>query len=149
GPGAAPGRQAGVRHLRTQPGASRAPGRLPRRTGPPVTGGGGPDLVYLWARLGATELRVRQAVADRQAADRMPDDPYGGLYLTVEGVQRILAAPWRPLAPQPSPPPEDIDLDVLAALVPGPGPRLLSLARRFGLDPLDVEFLLVALAPDV
>ncbi|MEU4767370.1 ATP-binding protein [Actinosynnema sp. NPDC023794] len=103
------------------------------------------DLAYLWARLGAVEWRVRRAVALRAADDPSPDDPQRGLYLTADAVRRILDG-----RPDPLPPPEaDPDLDVLASLVPEPGPRLLTLARRFGLEPVDVEFLLVALAPDV
>jgi hypothetical protein len=103
------------------------------------------DLAYLWARLGAVEWRVRRAVAARMADDPAPDDPHRGLYLTAEAVRRVLDG-----RPEPLPPPDaDPDLDVLAAMVPGPGPRLLTLARRFALEPVDVEFLLVAVAPDV
>ncbi|ACU36854.1 ATP-binding protein [Actinosynnema mirum] len=104
------------------------------------------DLVYLWARLGAVEWRVRLAVEARRATDPAPDDPYRGLYFTPEAVQRVLDAPR---VPRLFPPEDDVDLDALAALAPAPGPRLLVLAREFGLDPLDVELLLVALAPDV
>ncbi|SDP93558.1 ATP-binding protein [Lentzea jiangxiensis] len=104
------------------------------------------DLVYLWARLGAVEWRVRQAVAARRAVDPAPDDPYRGLYLTPEAVQDVLAAPRQPQLQVPEPNPE---LDALAALVPDPGPRLLRLAADFGLTPVDLEFLLVAMAPDV
>jgi ATPase family associated with various cellular activities (AAA) len=103
-----------------------------------------PDLAYLWARLGAVESRVRRAVAARAEAEPGFDDPHRGLYLTAEDVRRILDGPRVPLAP----PEADPDLDALAALVPG-GPRLLTLARRFELEPLDVEFLLIAMAPDV
>ena len=104
-----------------------------------------PDLAYLWARLGAVEWRVRRAVAVRMADDPAPDDPHRGLYLTADAVRRVLDG-----HPEPLPPPDaDPDLDVLASMVPEPGPRLLTLARRFGLEPVDVEFLLVAMAPDV
>ncbi|MBP2324824.1 hypothetical protein JOF56_005209 [Kibdelosporangium banguiense] len=77
------------------------------------------------------ELRVRQAIQARRAGDPMPDDPYRGLYLTAEAVDRILAGnpvmpPWNE-----------------------PGPLLGKLAEDFGLTPLDVRFLLIALAPDV
>ncbi|WP_447007953.1 ATP-binding protein [Saccharothrix isguenensis] len=106
---------------------------------------GTPDLAYLWARLGAVEWRVRQAVAARAEGDPTPHDPHRGLYLTADAVRRILDGRREPLAP----PDADPDLDVLAAAVADPGPRLPALARRFGLEPVDVEFLLVALAPDV
>ncbi|HWO60745.1 MAG TPA: ATP-binding protein [Umezawaea sp.] len=104
------------------------------------------DLVYLWARLSAVERRVRQAVAALRAVDPEPDDPYRGLYLTPEAVQDVLAAPRQPALQVPEPDPE---LDALALLVPGPGPRLLRLATDFGLAPVDLELLLVAMAPDV
>lgn len=107
---------------------------------------GNADLVYLWARLSAVEARVRRAVAGLQATDHAPDDPFRGLYLTPEVVQRVLEAPRQQPLQSPEPDPE---LDSLAALVPAPGPRLAVLARDFGLEPVDVEFLLVALAPDV
>ncbi|MFD7660822.1 ATP-binding protein, partial [Actinosynnema sp. NPDC059797] len=104
------------------------------------------DLVYLWARLGAVEGRVRRAVEAQRATDPAPDDPYRGHYLTPEAVRRVLASPRQPPLQAPEPDPE---LEALSALVPDPGPRLAVLARDFGLAPVDVEFLLVALAPDV
>ncbi|MCE6995312.1 ATP-binding protein [Saccharothrix sp. S26] len=104
------------------------------------------DLLYLWARLGAVEWRVRQAVAEAFAADPDRRDPYRGLYLTADAVRRVLDAPRQPPL---FPPRDDLDLDAFAADVPPPGPRLLALAEDFTLDPLDVELLLVALAPDV
>ena len=42
------------------------------------------------------EHRVRQAVAARRVTDPAPDDPYRGLYLTPEGVQRVLSMPRQP-----------------------------------------------------
>ncbi|WP_367129460.1 AAA family ATPase [Saccharothrix sp. HUAS TT1] len=104
------------------------------------------DLVYLWARLGAVERRVRRAVDEALSADPDPHDPYRGLYLTDEAVRRVLDSPRRP----PDLPPEDrLALERCAAAVPPPGPRLTTLADDFGLGPLDVELLLVAMAPDV
>ncbi|GGP76386.1 ATP-binding protein [Saccharothrix coeruleofusca] len=98
------------------------------------------DLRYLWARLGAVEARVRRAVDARLADDPDPGDPYRGLYLTPEAVQGVLAEPRQPPLehPEPGSGPDS-----------GPEPRLVALARDFGLTPLDVEFLLVAMAPDV
>ncbi|MEU4804586.1 ATP-binding protein [Actinosynnema sp. NPDC023587] len=97
------------------------------------------DQVYLWDRLAAVERRVRRAVEARLVDDPTPQDPFRGLYLTPEAVRRTLDAPRAPLAPLPD--------------EPHPGgtarPRLLDLARNFHLDRLDVEFLLIALAPDV
>ncbi|CCH32469.1 ATP-binding protein [Actinosynnema sp. NPDC047251] len=106
---------------------------------------GDADLVYLWGRLAAVEQRVRLAVETRLAGDPTPDDPFRGLYLTPEAVRRTLDEQRTPQVP----PYDDPDLDAIAAAVPAPGPRLLVLARDFHLDRLDVEFLLIALAPDV
>ncbi|MFE6748432.1 AAA family ATPase [Kitasatospora purpeofusca] len=93
---------------------------------------------YLWTRLRVVEERVREAVAIRRALDPDPDDPYLGQLLTPEAVARILdegdrAAP--PALPGPDAPP------------PGSVPAVL--AARFGLAPLDLDLLLVALAPDL
>ncbi len=109
------------------------------------SGGDDADLVYLWGRLGAVERRVRRAVTARLAADPAPDDPFRGLYLTPEAVRRVLDAPRLRLVPLE----DDAELDALAAHVPPPGPRLRQLARDFHLDRLDLELLLVAMAPDV
>lgn len=95
-----------------------------------------PDLTDLWGRLGAVEQRVRQAVAARRATDPTPDDPYRGLYLSSDAVDRLLAEPDQSL----------VFGDAEALL---PGTRLHTLARHFALTPVDVEFLLVAMAPDV
>ncbi|MFB6714578.1 MULTISPECIES: ATP-binding protein [unclassified Streptomyces] len=95
----------------------------------------------LWQRLGYVERRVRQAVADRRAIDPEPDDPYRGQYLTPEAAARILESrdAFSPVPPydfEPSP------------HFP-PGSRIRGLAENFGLVPLDVELLLVAMAPDI
>ncbi|MFJ9765082.1 ATP-binding protein [Streptomyces erythrochromogenes] len=94
----------------------------------------------MWSRLRLVEERVRLAVQLRRAVDPDPDDPYRGQYLTPEAVDRILAAgeehgPRLPvLTPDGAPP---------------PGSPLGVLATRFGLDPLDLDLLLIALAPDL
>ncbi|MFE6843006.1 ATP-binding protein [Streptomyces sp. NPDC057686] len=92
---------------------------------------------YLWTRLQVVEERVRQAVALRRAVDPEPDDPYRGQYLTPEAVARILDAPHDP------------GLPALAPAAPPPGSPLEVLATRFALAPLDLDLLLVALAPDL
>ncbi|MCX3060474.1 ATP-binding protein, partial [Streptomyces sp. GXMU-J5] len=93
----------------------------------------------MWARLRAVEERVRHAVAVRRAADPDPEDPYRGQYLTPEAVDRILHEPGGLDAPVPErepwrPPPDSV---------------LGELAARFGLSPLDLDLLLVAVAPDL
>ncbi|MGW1106533.1 AAA family ATPase [Streptomyces sp. NPDC002540] len=95
----------------------------------------------LWQRLGHVERRVRQAVADRRAIDPEPDDPYRGQYLTPEAAERILASrdAFSPV------PPYDFEPSPHSP----PGSRIRGLAENFGLVPLDVELLLVAMAPDI
>ncbi|MEI5035477.1 ATP-binding protein, partial [Streptomyces sp. S1A(2023)] len=104
----------------------------------PLTG-----VEELWERLGRVEQRVREAVAARRAVDPDPDDPYRGQYLTPEGAARILETRD---AFTPVPAYEDGALPDAAAPA---GSRLGRLADRFGLAPLDVELLLVAVAPDI
>ncbi|WP_158887993.1 ATP-binding protein [Amycolatopsis anabasis] len=89
---------------------------------------------HLAAGLAAIERRVRRAVAARRANDPTPDDPYRGLYLTPEAVEAILEDPARIPAPDP---------------IGGDQPVLPELADAFGLTALDVEILLIALAPDL
>ncbi|GAA1879316.1 ATP-binding protein [Streptantibioticus ferralitis] len=97
-------------------------------------------LDHLWDRLRHVEQRVRAAVRERRTSDPDPDDPYRGQYLTPQAVERILATPasaWSPgmgLGEPPAPP---------------PGSRIERLTGTFGLLPLDLELLLVAMAPDI
>ncbi|MHB9858031.1 ATP-binding protein [Streptomyces sp. YIM S03343] len=91
----------------------------------------------LWDRLGAVEARVREAVAVRRAADPDPDDPYRGQYLTPEAVARILEEPG------------GLGLPAQGPWQPPAGSVLDGLARRFGLSSLDLDLLLVAMAPDL
>ncbi|MFI6090562.1 ATP-binding protein [Streptomyces sp. NPDC051218] len=98
-------------------------------------------LEHLWERLRRVEQRVREVVAGRRATDPDPDDPYRGQYLTPEAVQRILDGPSAFLTPAPD-----------ERQPPGPAPagsRLDRLAADFRLTPLDVELLLIAMAPDI
>ncbi|MFE4856911.1 ATP-binding protein [Streptomyces sp. NPDC056670] len=100
------------------------------------TGSGEADD-HLWVRLRHIEQRVREAVDARRAVDPDPDDPYLGQYLTPEAVQRILDEPA---------PPSSVTAGRVA---PPPGSVLHGLTTAFGLSPLDVDLLLVAVAPDL
>ncbi|MGW1203523.1 ATP-binding protein [Streptomyces cyaneofuscatus] len=100
------------------------------------------DVEVLWERLARVEQRVRQAVAARRATDPEPDDPYRGQYLTPDAVERILES-RDAFAPVPSYGAES------PSYVTEPDSRLAGLARSFGLVELDVELLLVAMAPDI
>ncbi|MCB5168482.1 AAA family ATPase [Streptomyces bambusae] len=104
-------------------------------------------MEYLLGRLARVEARVRRAVAARRAVDPEADDPFRGLYLSDEAVQRILDGPGADSVPWPEP----VDL-------PGPDAyggaeaeesRLYGVQQGFGLLELDTELLLIALAPDL
>jgi hypothetical protein len=114
---------------------------------------GDPSLGHLLGRLAVVEAGVRSAVADRRRTDPEPDDPFRGLYLADDHVDRLLAAAGhRPVRPEP-PAVADLRSTVEAAadrVAAGGSPlRLRALATEFGLSELDVEVLLVALAPDL
>ncbi|MGW4159523.1 ATP-binding protein [Streptomyces sp. NPDC004788] len=89
----------------------------------------------LLARAQRLELRIRGAVEARRAVDPDPDDAFRGLYLTEEAVERLLAGPRVLPVEPPLPPPR--------------GGLLARLTEEFGLTPLDVEILLIALLPDL
>ncbi|WP_425428938.1 AAA family ATPase [Streptomyces vietnamensis] len=102
-----------------------------------VGAGGDTGVDPLWERLGAVEARVREAVAVRRSADPDPDDPYRGQYLTPEAAARILDEPG------------GLDMPAQGLWQPPAGSVLDGLVRRFGLSPLDLDLLLVAMAPDL
>ncbi|MFJ9977140.1 ATP-binding protein [Streptomyces cyaneofuscatus] len=107
------------------------------------------DVEVLWERLGRVEERVRQAVAARRATDPEPDDPYRGQYLTPDAVERVLESrdAFAPVPSYGAEPPSYVTEP--SSYVTEPGSRLAGLARSFGLVELDVELLLVAMAPDI
>jgi hypothetical protein len=94
----------------------------------------------LLGRLRVLEARVRAAVARRREDDPNPDDPFRGLYLTDEDVDRLLT-------PSEVEPGSGADVRELVGL--GEDSRLGALAAAFQLEPVDLELLLVALAPDL
>jgi hypothetical protein len=102
---------------------------------------------HLLGRIAAVEARVRRIVAQRRASDPNADDPFRGLYLSDEQVDRILQGHPSPSGVDEPRPPAEEDAD--AAEAAGEDIRLRRLARSFDLQPLDVELLLVALAPDL
>ncbi|MFJ7214213.1 ATP-binding protein [Amycolatopsis sp. NPDC098790] len=89
---------------------------------------------YLFERVARLEQRIRDAVDSRRAADPNPDDPFRGLYLSHEAIDALLESHREPFTPF---------ADSL------PDGRLRPLADRAGLTGVDVELLLVALAPDL
>ena len=118
--------------------------------GPPA----GPEgdqasLIHLRRRLALVEAAVRAAVELRRQADPGADDPFRGLYLAEEQVDRLLGAvPARPAA-IPAAATAEVEAAADRAERAGAELRLRRLARGFGLDPLDLDLLLVALAPDL
>jgi hypothetical protein len=109
------------------------------------------NLAHLLGRLAVVHTRVRAAVAARRRDDPAPDDPFRGLYLSDQQVDRLLA----PGATAPAPGPaaaallDSVERAADAAALAGADLRLRRLAGNFGLDPIAVELLLVALAPDL
>ncbi|BBC35508.1 hypothetical protein SGFS_068020 [Streptomyces graminofaciens] len=105
------------------------------------------------ARLGVVERLVRAAVDRRRGADPHPDDPLRGLYLSEEHVGRLLEGPdGIGSGPGEGSPAAAAEPRAEQAGTPDAGrpvPPLESLARRFGLSPLDVDILLIALLPDL
>ena len=128
------------------------PGTLPL----PLVGagrGGGLDqsLIHVLRRLELIEARVRAAVARRRATDPETDDRFRGLYISQGHVDRLLAEKSVPAAPDAAAAKarEEIEAAADAAERDGADLRLRRLARNFRLDEIDIELVLIAMAPDV
>lgn len=93
------------------------------------------DLV---ARLQAVEARVRAATGRMREIDVDPDLSFRGLYITDEQVDRLLDRGVRVG--------ESADAHLAAPPTTGP---LQRLADAFALSPLDLDLLVIALAPDL
>src|SRR5437660_6906926 len=95
--------------------------------------------------------RVRVAVDWRRASDPDPLDRFRGLHISAAQVDQLLTGLRAPA------PPDDEAAGLLAAVeaaadgaeAAGAEPRLRRLRRAFVLDDLDVELLLIAMAPDL
>jgi hypothetical protein len=115
---------------------------------------GDPSLGYLEARLGLLEARVRAAVDRRRAADPDPDDRFRGLYISDAQVDALLDGAAPPIATAADAESASAILARLDARAEeaergGARIRLRELAMAFGLSGLDLELLVVALAPDL
>jgi hypothetical protein len=103
---------------------------------------------HLAARLALTEARVRALVDQRRADDPGLEDPFRGLYLSEDDVDRLLGP-----APD-GPAPDDAGLHAVeaeqdGAQAAGAASRLRRLEGSATLTALDTALLLVALAPDL
>ncbi len=111
-----------------------------------------PSLAYLLICLGRVEGRVSRAVERRRARDGEDGDRFKGLYISEADVDRLLEGHGDGLlADDDLGPVSDPRLDtwVRRHLLAGEDMRLVRLAREFGLSELDVELLLIAVAPDL
>lgn len=108
-----------------------------------------PGMAYLLGRTAALEERIRLLVADRRSRDPQPDDPFRGLYLGDDTVDRLLAGPHPTLPFPPDGRRQGLETDADAAEAAGQTVRLRAVARSFALTPLDVDLLLVALVCDL
>jgi hypothetical protein len=98
--------------------------------------------------------RVAEAVARRRADDPDPTDRFRGLYISEAQVDGLLAGDHVPIhRPARDEPAEEalaeVEARAQAAVKSGADLRLRRLVRTFGLTALDLELLLVALAPDL
>ena len=120
--------------------------RSPHRAGPARGPGDRPALTTEPARRGCGEVetRVRLAVEHRRADDPAPDDPFRGLYVNDETVDRLLGRAAGPRLAA-----------AFASRMPPTGRRAgaarwrrLARARRRS-TAFDVELLVIALVPDL
>jgi hypothetical protein len=106
-----------------------------------------PSLAHLLGRVAAVEQRVRRAVAERRTDDPAPDDPFRGLYVSDQTAEALLAGARTAYDWSPDVTPVEAAAD--EAERAGHVLRLRRLARATRLSELDVELLLVALAPEL
>jgi len=111
---------------------------------------GDASLAHLLGRLGALELRVAAAVERRRRVDPDPQDAFRGLSVSDADVDRLLTgapAAAEGLAEDEAAARAEREAD--RAEAGGARLRLRSLAASFALAVVDIELLLVALAPDL
>ncbi|MBK7621720.1 MAG: ATP-binding protein [Kineosporiaceae bacterium] len=124
---------------------SAEPGLSPARLELPVDALAASE--HLGSRLGLIETRVRTLVDQRRQDDPAVEDPFRGLYLSEEDVDRLLtSSESAPASLDGLLPVEQAQDECEAA---GRASRLRRLQRTAALTALDVEFLLIALAPDL
>jgi hypothetical protein len=107
------------------------------------------SLRHLHGHLAALEHCVRRAVEARRRTDSAVDDPFRGLYLSDDEVDRLLDAPPAPVDPLDAATLDHAERRADDVEAVGGTVRLRRLARNFHLDRTDVSLLVVALAPDL
>ncbi|QXJ21411.1 ATP-binding protein [Actinomadura graeca] len=100
---------------------------------------------YLLARVELLRARVRLLVEERAGADPSAGDRFRGLYVGPETARRLADGPGPGAVPDPGY--EHAVLELAETV--GTATRAHRLATAFGLIDLDMEILLVALAPDL
>jgi SpoVK/Ycf46/Vps4 family AAA+-type ATPase len=112
---------------------------------------GAVSLTHVLGRLEVVARRVGAAVDWRRSADPDPADRFRGLHISPAQVEALLAGPTAPAPPNPEAAAllERIEAEADDAEAAGADLRLRRIARTFGLAELDVELLLIALAPDL
>jgi hypothetical protein len=100
----------------------------------------GPDQA-LFDRLRIASQHVRHLVAQRRAFDEQPDDPYRGLYVAEAEARRLAEGDGRGATGRSAP------MERLG--IPRSGSRLGDVADSFSLDSLDLDLLVLAMAPDL
>jgi len=110
-----------------------------------------PSRALLFGRLAVIEASVRATVEARRQVDPQPDDPFRGLYVSDDHVDKLLDEPAAGIVEVPMAREELLRVDRQAdeAEAAGHHLRLRHLALTFGLTPADVDILLVAMAPDL
>jgi hypothetical protein len=109
-----------------------------------------PSISHLLARLGVIEDRIRALVLARRADDPHPDDPFRGLYLSEEMVERLLeSTPRTALWSDASGRLAACEVAADDAVAAGAHIRLRDLREVFGLGEVDVDMLVIAIAADL
>jgi len=109
------------------------------------------SLAHLLGRLEVVARRVAAAVEWRRTSDPDPADRFRGLHISPAQVEALLVGPRAPAPPDPDTAGllQDIEARADRARAGGADLRLRRLAATFDLTELDVELLLIALAPDL
>jgi len=108
----------------------------------------------LLARLAVVGARAGGLVEHRRRSDADPEDRFRGLYVSDDDVDELLRAD-RPRIDVAPPDPsleraaELVDAEAAAAAAAGRPSRVTSLQQAFALSPLDIDLLMVAIAPDL